>query len=161
MATAAVGTRLEVRLLGPVEAVRDGVPVQLGPRQRALLAVLALRANEQVSVERLVASLFGGDASETPNAVQVAVSRLRRQLGADAVETHAGGYLLRLPPGQLDTAEFERLAAEGRRLLDDGEPGAAVAPSKALSGCSEATHWPTSARTSSRSRRCAVWTGCG
>ena len=44
----------EVRVLGPVEVVRDGERVPLGgPRPRALLALLALEAGSAVSVARL------------------------------------------------------------------------------------------------------------
>jgi DNA-binding SARP family transcriptional activator len=42
--------RLLFRLLGPVEARRDDVPIELGgPLQRALLGSLLLRAGEVVS----------------------------------------------------------------------------------------------------------------
>lgn len=48
-------TRMDYRLLGPLE-VRAGdrvVPLG-GPRQRAVLAVLLLRANQTVSVDTLI-----------------------------------------------------------------------------------------------------------
>src|SRR5829696_4343111 len=55
-----VETSIEFRLLGPLEAVRDGAPVALGGlKQRALLAILLLNANEVVSSERLVDELWG------------------------------------------------------------------------------------------------------
>jgi WD40 repeat protein/DNA-binding SARP family transcriptional activator len=123
------GEELEVILLGPVEVRRDASAVQLGgPRQRALLAVLALHANHVVATEQLTSELFGVDAPETSvNALQVAVSRLRRLLGEGVIETRQGGYLLHLPPSRLDTACFERLVAEGRTLLADGDPVTAAA----------------------------------
>jgi Transcriptional regulatory protein, C terminal len=73
---------LHFRLLGPLELWREGRPLRLGgERQRALLALL-LHANEVVSSERLIEELNGGDAAETGvNALQVAISRLRRLLG--------------------------------------------------------------------------------
>jgi WD40 repeat protein/DNA-binding SARP family transcriptional activator len=121
-----VGT--EVRILGPVELWRDGEPVHVGgPRQRALLVLLALRANEVVSSERLVAELFGADAPETStNAVQAAVSRLRRLLEPGALETRGGGYVLHVDAGQLDSSHFERLLAEGRAQLAGGDAAAAA-----------------------------------
>jgi WD40 repeat protein/DNA-binding SARP family transcriptional activator len=120
----AVGTGVTVHLLGPLEVWSDGRPVRLsGTRQRALLALLALHADEVVTSERLVEMLFGLDAAASAvNAVQVAVSRLRRLLGNDSVETRPGGYLLHLTPGGLDIARFEHELAEGRRLLESGKP---------------------------------------
>src|SRR5262245_13781420 len=123
---AAVGT--EVRILGPVELWREGEPVHVGgPRQRALLVLLALRANEVVSSERLVEELFGAEAPGTStNAVQAAVSRLRRVLEPGALETRDGGYVLHVGSDQLDSARFERLLAEGRAQLAGGDAASAV-----------------------------------
>jgi WD40 repeat protein/DNA-binding SARP family transcriptional activator len=122
----------EVRLLGPVELLRDGAAIHLGgPRQRALLALLALHANEVVTVDRLVTSLFGPDAFDSAvNAVQVAISRLRRLLG-DVIDTRSSGYVLRLDPEQLDVARFGRLVDEGRAFLRAGDAGAAAATLRA------------------------------
>ena len=63
-----------------------------GVRQRAVLAVLLLHANEAVSADRLVAALWGEETPPTAlKALQVAVSRLRRELGsADVVEDARG-----------------------------------------------------------------------
>ena len=63
MATASRG-RLQFRLLGPLEVCRDGEPLRLGgERQRALLALLLVHANELVRTEALVDQLFGGERS--------------------------------------------------------------------------------------------------
>jgi DNA-binding SARP family transcriptional activator/WD40 repeat protein len=123
---------VQFSVLGPLEAARGGEPIRLGgERQRALLALLLLHANELVSTDRLIEQLFGGDPSSgAANTVHVAVSRLRRALqGGDAgpLVTRPGGYLLTLGPDQLDAAQFERLVAEGRRLLAGGDPAAAAA----------------------------------
>jgi len=118
---------LDVVLLGPIEVRHAAGAIHLGgPRQRALLALLALNANELVSSERLVSALFGLDAPETSvNSLQVAVSRLRRALGDGLIETRNGGYVLHLSPDRLDAAVFERLAAEGRALLKGGDAAGA------------------------------------
>jgi DNA-binding SARP family transcriptional activator/WD40 repeat protein len=127
------GQTLEFRLLGPLEVWRNGEPIPLGgERQRALLALLLLHANELVTTERLVDQLFGGDESDgTVNALRVAVSRLRRLLddGEDngVVVTRSGGYLLRAQPGQVDAALFEQELEDGQRLLAAGETAAASA----------------------------------
>src|SRR5215213_6457277 len=128
---------LEFRLLGPLEVWREGQPLRLGgERQRALLALLLLHANEVVPSERLIEELFAGDASDTrANALQVGISRLRRLLGESrgsngdggVLVTHPPGYLLRTDPEQLDIALFERLLAQGRETLVSGDAAAAAA----------------------------------
>ena len=57
---------LEFRLLGPLEARLDDQPIALGgARQRALVALLLLRANEVVSRDRLIEDLWRDHAPET------------------------------------------------------------------------------------------------
>lgn len=114
---------LEFRLLGPLEVLRDGRPLKLGERQRALVSMLLLHANEVVPSERLIEDLYGGDPSGTAtNALQANVSRLRRALGDETLlVTRSPGYLLRAPDEQIDLRRFERLAAEGRGALAAGE----------------------------------------
>ena len=118
----------EIRILGPVELWRGGEPVHVGGRrQQELLVVLALRANEVVSSERLVKELFGADAPDTStNAVQAAVSRLRRLLEPGALVTRGGGYVLNVEAQRLDSARFERLLAEGRAQLAGGDAATAA-----------------------------------
>ncbi len=119
-------------ILGPLSASLEGEALALGgARQRTLLAILLVHANELVSTERLVDQLFDGSRSPSSvNAVQVAVSRLRRTLrdeGAELLRTGRGGYVLELEPEQLDAAMFERLLAEGRGLLAGGDHAGASA----------------------------------
>jgi YVTN family beta-propeller protein len=107
---------LEFKILGPLEVADDGRRLELGAaKQQALLGVLLLRANQLVSTDSLVDELWG----ETPpvsaaKLVQAYVSGLRKVLGAEAIVTRPGGYLVRTDPERLDAACFERLAAEGR-----------------------------------------------
>src|SRR5215831_958217 len=98
---------LEVRVLGPLEVVRDGGALDLGaPRQRALFVALVLRANQLVSTERLLDDLWGENPPERArHSVHVYVANLRKLLepdggnGAPAVlVTRAGGYLLVVEP---------------------------------------------------------------
>jgi len=129
--------RFEFRLLGPLEILRDGEPLKVsGDRQRALLSLLLVRANEFVSTDRIVDELALGDTSGTGvNALQAVVSRLRRLLdgglprngGAGVLATESGGYRLRAGAEHLDVREFERLASEGRRALAAGQPALAAA----------------------------------
>ncbi len=107
----------DFRILGPLEVVDDdGRPVDLGgPRQRALLAALLVRANTLVSTERLVDELWGESAPKTATtSLHNAVSQLRRLLGAETLVTRAPGYVLRVEEGQLDAARFEQLLREAR-----------------------------------------------
>jgi DNA-binding SARP family transcriptional activator len=85
-------------------------------------AVLLLHANEPVSSERLALSLWGDDApGESVKMVRVHMSRLRKALGDSAVvATTAGGYRLRVRPGELDADIFEGLTEQGRAALDGG-----------------------------------------
>ena len=75
--------RLEFRILGPFEVLRDGEPLALGGRQqRALLAALTLRANDLVSIERLIDDLWPDEPPDTAeHLVHVYVSRLRKLFG--------------------------------------------------------------------------------
>ena len=111
-----------MRLLGPFTVEQDGRAVAVASgRERALLALLAIHANEPLSTDRLVEELWGADApANATKSVQVYVSRLRKAVGADRIVTAGGGYLVRLGPGELDVGEFQRLSAEGRSLLDAG-----------------------------------------
>src|SRR5439155_10908841 len=86
-------------------------------KQRALLAILLLHANEVLGNERLIEALWPGRApSSGLNALQVRVSQLRKALGAGgaALETRPSGYLLRVQAGQLDLERFERLVGEAQ-----------------------------------------------
>jgi DNA-binding SARP family transcriptional activator len=107
---------MEFRILGPLEVVDDGRPVPLvGARQRALLAMLLLHANQVVSSERLLDELWGDRLPRSGSgAVQVRISQLRKALGPAGrlLETRTPGYVLRLEPEQLDLRRFERLVEE-------------------------------------------------
>ena len=121
------GSGLRFGVLGPLEVWLDGVPVRLGGgRQRALLGMLLVRANELVRVEELVEQLFDEpQADRAVHALRVAVSRLRAVLesagGRSVLVTRTGGYVLVVEPGQLDSAEFERALSDGRGRLAAGD----------------------------------------
>src|SRR5215467_12451852 len=53
---------VEFRILGPLEVADGDRPVLLsGSRERALLAILLIRAGEVVSADRLIDELWGSD----------------------------------------------------------------------------------------------------
>jgi DNA-binding SARP family transcriptional activator len=120
---------VEFRILGPLEVWDEGRLLGLsGPKQRALLAVLLLHANEVVPGDRLIDELWGGDSTESAaTGLRVNVSRLRKALPGDVLVTRSPGYLIRLDPDQLDLRRFERLVDEGRGLLAAGRPADASA----------------------------------
>src|SRR5215475_7849593 len=120
----AVGPVVGVRLLGPVRAVLDGAKViELPKKERALLALLALRAGTHVSVATIVDGLWGEQPPETAtNTVQAHVHQLRRVLGRGTVQTFAGGYQLALAPDIVDVARFSSLAAAGAERLAAADP---------------------------------------
>lgn len=107
---------MEFRILGPLEVVDGGQTVELsGHKQRALLAVLLLEANQVVSSDRLIEMLWDGEPPATARkALYVHVSQLRKLLGKERVETKAPGYRLRVGPDELDLDRFQRLRHEGR-----------------------------------------------
>jgi DNA-binding SARP family transcriptional activator len=126
---------IDFRILGPLEVWDDDRPLPLGgAKQRALLALLLLRANQVLSRDRLIDELWAERPPETATtALQVYVSQLRKALasgggdGRQRLATRAGGYLLALAPDELDAARFERLLAEARESLTDGDPAQAAA----------------------------------
>jgi predicted ATPase/DNA-binding SARP family transcriptional activator len=124
--------RLELRLLGPIEARVDDVPVMIaGPRRRALLVRLALSPNEVVSADRLIDDMWGANPPPSAaRALQVHVSQLRHVLrageGASAktdelIVTRPSGYMLQLGQGSLDTSRFEDFYVKARHALERHE----------------------------------------
>jgi DNA-binding SARP family transcriptional activator len=119
---------MEFRILGPLDVVGPDGPIGIdGGKVRALLELLLLHANEVIPGDRLVDSLWGESPSESAeHAVEVYVSRLRRALGQDRIETHPPGYRIRVEPGELDLHRFEVLTAEARAASEANDAAEAV-----------------------------------
>jgi DNA-binding SARP family transcriptional activator/tetratricopeptide (TPR) repeat protein len=109
---------MEFHVLGPLEVVEQGRALSLGgPKQRAVLAVLVLHANEVVPTDRLIDELWGERPPKTAGAyLQNCVSRLRKVLGAGLLETRPPGYVLSVEPELVDARRFERLVREAKGL---------------------------------------------
>jgi YVTN family beta-propeller protein len=118
---------MEFRILGPLEVRNGGRPVEIGgPKQRALLAVLLLHANEVVSSDELIDALWEEAAPPTATkTLQAHVSRLRKALGDGRLETRGHGYLLHVGGGELDAEAFGATLEAARGALADGDPKAA------------------------------------
>jgi YVTN family beta-propeller protein len=121
---------MQYRVLGPLEIEHDGELLLLGgAKQRALLAVLLLHANEVVSRDVLIEDLWGGRGRPgSVHSLEVQVSRLRKVLRTSEDQrlvTQPTGYQLTVGADELDLLCFERLLNDGRSALGSG--GAAEA----------------------------------
>ncbi len=111
--------RMQFRVLGPLEVDAGSGPIPLGgPKQRAVLAHLLIRAGEVVPAEQLVDEIWGEEPPESVrNVVQSYVSLLRKALGPDRIQTSGPGYRLRLDTTELDAARFDVLVRDAKKAL--------------------------------------------
>jgi DNA-binding SARP family transcriptional activator/DNA-binding beta-propeller fold protein YncE len=126
---------LEFRVLGPLQVATNGTSLPLGgAKQRAVLVLLLLHANEVVPTDRLIDELWGDSPPESAaNIVQGYVSHLRKALEPgrrrgehELLISHPRGYALQIGKGQLDAERCSGLIEQGRRRLSEGDPGAAA-----------------------------------
>ncbi|GAA3248703.1 AfsR/SARP family transcriptional regulator [Nonomuraea helvata] len=112
---------MEFRILGALELWQDGSRVPLtAPKQRALMAILLIRAGRTVSVERLVDELWGtAPPASVESTLHSLISRLRGK-GVAGLVREPGGYRLGLEGTTLDAQDFERLASLARKLAEAG-----------------------------------------
>jgi YVTN family beta-propeller protein len=124
---------MDYRILGPLEVLAGDRPVELGgEKQRALLAILLLHANEPVSTDGLIDGVWGERPPATAvKTTQGYIARLRRALDGGEHDsgrssngvllTRGHGYLLRVAPGELDIDRFRDLVEQGRAALAAGD----------------------------------------
>ena len=134
--TADDGQPLRVAVLGPVRAWRGDAELDLGASQRrAVLGLLAVRANQVVPRDELIDGLWGEELpASAVNALHVHVSRLRATLEPQRAHrapsrvllATGAGYQLRLTPGQLDAEAFAQRLAEAREARGKGDLAAAA-----------------------------------
>ncbi|MFE9250245.1 ATP-binding protein [Streptomyces sp. NPDC007088] len=102
------------------------------PRLRALLALLAEDPRAGCGTGRLVAGLWPEDRPEHPaKAVQVLVSRLRAQLGAEVIARTPTGYRLALDATRVDSSAVLLHEAEAARLAREGDHAGAADAARA------------------------------
>jgi DNA-binding response OmpR family regulator len=76
----------------------DGVPVPLSPLEYRLVAYLMHHRGRVVPGPELLEHLYGDDDAREANALEAVVTRLRKKLGAAAIETRRGfGYMIANP----------------------------------------------------------------
>jgi DNA-binding SARP family transcriptional activator/tetratricopeptide (TPR) repeat protein len=114
---------MQFAVLGPLQVSQNGCPVGLGgPKQRALLAFLLLHANTVVSRDRLIDSLWGEcPPPSAAESLDVYLSRLRKLVGHDRLSRQAGGYVLHVAPGELDSEQFECMVTNARQAAEAGD----------------------------------------
>ncbi len=117
---------MEYRILGPTEVLKDGVAIDIGPRQqRALLALLLLNVNRVVSTDRILEEFWPDDLEGKEKTLWVYISRLRSALEPDreahsrntVLVTRDHGYSLCADADDIDVHRFERGVERGRSLM--------------------------------------------
>ncbi|MGI5456430.1 BTAD domain-containing putative transcriptional regulator [Streptomyces sp. CA-249302] len=112
-------------VLGPVEVLKDGAPLDLGPRQRRLLLLrLLVEDGRPVSQDTLLRDLWPTDRpTGAASSVRAHVSRLRavldpvRQGRSTMLVSGPAGYALKVPREARDTALFEDSVGRAREAL--------------------------------------------
>ncbi|QFZ20111.1 AfsR/SARP family transcriptional regulator [Saccharothrix syringae] len=149
---------VELRVLGQVEALVDGTPVDLGPaRQRCVLAVLLVEADRPVATGQVIDRVWGGQPPRRARQLVSNYLSLLRRLLADAdlagevvVERRGEGYVVLVDPDRVDLHRFRRLVARARaetdpaRALELLEQAAALWRGEPLAGLD--TPWITGVR---------------
>jgi predicted ATPase/DNA-binding SARP family transcriptional activator len=115
---------MRVGLLGPLVVV-DGQGMEISVparKERAVLAVLALRAGRPVGVGELVVALWGDRPPQSAvKTAQTYVSALRRRLGPDTFSSGPGGYRLGVSADQVDVTRFESWLRDADEAAGRGE----------------------------------------
>ena len=114
-----------IAVLGPLQV--EGHPDGLSPRDRVVLSALVVNARKPVSTEALADALWGEAVPASwAKVVYGCVWRLRKVLGAPAIDRVPSGYRLSLGDDELDHRVFERLVERGREALVEDDPARAL-----------------------------------
>lgn len=79
------------------EVLLDGSPVEVTPRERAVLHILLRETGKAVGKDYIASRIFSMDNEATPAAIETYISRLRRKLAHPRIQirtVHGLGYLL-------------------------------------------------------------------
>ena len=125
---------MEFRVLGPLEARRDGHAIELGAyRRRSLLALFLTAPNTVLSTDQIIEALWGDFEGDRHKALWVHISGLRSALEPDRKKrtdgtlllTRSPGYVLRRHRTRSTPQRFER-QVERRAGNAGSRPGAAA-----------------------------------
>ena len=119
-------------VLGSVAVWAGGTLVPAGPpMQRAVLALLLLRANRPVGVDEIADRLWADEPPRTARKnIQVYVWKLRALIGERLVSSPPG-YRLTIQPEELDLLEFDGLLESARTARRAGQAERAAAAYRA------------------------------
>ncbi|MFD9698809.1 BTAD domain-containing putative transcriptional regulator [Lentzea sp. NPDC059081] len=118
---------MEFLLLGSLAVRREGALLELGgPRQRAVLTMLLLHANEAVSVAQLTEAVWDVPPVSPESNLRTYVAGLRKVVGDRLVTRPGHGYQLTVEPGELDLDAFDELVRAGEQALADNDTEAAA-----------------------------------
>ncbi len=126
--------QLSFGVLGPLAVARETEAIDIPRRkERQLLAVLLLEANQPVSTDRLVEALWADQPPAKPlSSLRACVSNIRKALPStgdegSVVVTEQGGYRLRVDDGAIDAHRFEQLVNLARTARESGDSAGAAA----------------------------------
>jgi DNA-binding SARP family transcriptional activator len=121
--------RIDINMLGPLQATLcDTDIVPSAPKQRQVLALLTVNANQLVTPSVMIDEVWDGNPPGAPlTTLQTYILHLRRLLNhalvddehsaKDVLLTGHGGYTLTISPDRIDTGRYEQLVATGRRAV--------------------------------------------
>src|SRR5262245_15423727 len=113
-------------LLGPLTVRRGAEPLPLGPvKRRAMLATVVLAANDRVSIDRLTETVWESPPTSAVANLRTHATALRQLLfdddGTNRLRSSRRAYRLVVGGGELDLAEFDDLAGQGRDTRAEGD----------------------------------------
>ncbi|MFS8097649.1 tetratricopeptide repeat protein [Lentzea alba] len=118
---------MEFLLLGSLTVRRAGTSLELGgPRQRAVLMMLLLHANEAVSVAQLTDAVWDAPPVSPESNLRTYVAGLRKVLGDRLITRPGHGYQLVVEPGELDLDTFNALVRQGEEAAAESDAEAAA-----------------------------------
>jgi DNA-binding SARP family transcriptional activator len=125
---------IDIKLLGPLEAYADGVPIApTASKPRQVLSMLAVNAGRLVTTSALVDELWRYWPPRSGIAtVQTYILKLRNKLdealagtgtrtSREILITRSTGYLLDIERDEVDIGKYDKLATLGRRAVNEGD----------------------------------------
>src|SRR5919199_4358729 len=117
---------LQLRVLGPLEALSDGVALTLGGRkERTALALLGAHVGTVVATDDLIDGIWGDEPTTAARStLHTYISNLRNRIG-DVIVREGGGYRLEIEPDDVDAFVFEHAVSNAREVAATDQAQAA------------------------------------